>query len=247
MCGSVYATFFISILYAWQASLKCMAPSTTSEGEALMRKATRKRDTLAAQRKVQEAKASDTAGAESIPLATPLNPPATWKREEAFLRTGRWSGLSREPWEPSELGGSDVQRPLQLYAADLVNPSSKIGCNKYQRSNRKLLPGCMLYWCQDCGRNVGFTVMDHAESVLVPFEMMYTSCKTAPESFQLDNGCNLDQSLRNREPVFFRGMQIYIDEAHYRGHVTCSENYNTRAYYSLIIPYAILACHLLLP
>lgn len=209
-----------------------------------MRKANRKRDALAAQRSAEESMASDAVGLESEPPDTPLNPPATWKREEAFLRTGRWCGFTRDPWEPSDLGGSDVQRPLQLYAIDLVNPTSGSGCNKYQRSNRKLLPGCMLYWCLECRMNVGFTVMDHAESVLVPFEMMYTGCKVPPETFQLDNGCNLDQSLRNREPEFFQGTKVYIDEPHYRGHVTCSENYNTCAHSSLVflLP-SFLPCH----
>lgn len=130
---------------------------------------------------------------------------------------------------PSDLGGSDIKRQLQLYSVDLASGRQGGGCNKYQRSNRKLVPGCMMYWCQDCGRCVGFSVMDHAESVLVPFEFMYTGCETAPDSFQMDNGCNLDQSVRNREPDFFKAMQVYIDEIHYRGHVTCSENYNTRA------------------
>lgn len=194
----------------------------------MLKRATKRRDAARAAQMHQHTAAASNGG----PIQQ-LHPPNTWNREQAFLRMGRWCGFSREPWTSSDLGGSDIKRPLQLYAADLASVSQKGGCNKYKQSNRKLVPGCMLYWCQDCGRCVGFSVMDHAESVLVPFEFMYTGCETAPDSFQLDNGCNLDQSIRNREPEFFKAMQLYIDEAHYRGHVTCSENYNTRAIWPL--------------
>lgn len=158
-----------------------------------------------------------------------LRHPRTWSRDESFLRMGRWCGFSREPWTKTELGGSDVRRQLNVYAADLVSAATQKGCNKYQKSHINLLPGIMLYWCSICGRCTGFSVMDTAESVRMPFEFMYTSCETAPEKFQMDNVCNLDQYIRNREPEFFAATELLIDEPHFRGHVTCSENYNTRA------------------
>ena len=158
-----------------------------------------------------------------------LRHPRTWAREESFLRRGQWCGFSREPWSKSELGGTDLKRQLKCYAADLVSGTTHKGCNKYQHSHINQLPGCMIYWCSLCGRCIGFSVMDSAESVRMPFEFMYTTCATAPDKFQMDNVCNLDQYLRNREPEFFAACELLIDEAHFRGHVTCSANYNTRA------------------
>lgn len=177
----------------------------------------------------QDAAQQDSGAEPALPSepAVPLRHPRTWSREEAFLRRAQWCGLSRRPWRQSEWGGSDVQRPLNAYAADLAGGTTQKGCTKHQRSNMKLVPGCMLYWCTDCGRCVGFSVMDRAESVRVPFEFLYTGSEIAPAKFQMDNVCNADQYFRNREPAFFAGTEMLIDQAHFAGHVTCSENYNT--------------------
>ena len=45
---------------------------------------------------------------------------------------------------------------------------------------------------------------------------------------QQENGCNADQYFRNREAVVFALTRLLIDQIHFSGHVTCSENYNTR-------------------
>ena len=205
-------------------------PSTTAAGIVRLATATRRSAANAASQ-AQEAAVresdADPAAAASQPVH--LRHPRTWSRDESFMRQARWCGFSREPWTKTELGGSDVRRRLNVYAADLVSAATQKGCNKYQKSHINLVPGIMLYWCSICERCIGFSVMDSAESVRMPFEFMYTSCEAAPEKFQMDNVCNLDQYIRNREPEFFAGTELLIDEAHLRSHVTCSENYNTRA------------------
>lgn len=82
---------------------------------------------------------------------------------------GTYSGLFGGDWEPSPLGGSDVQRPLRIYAADYSSSGiSKAGaCTKHQRSNMKLIPGCFLFWCMDCGKCVGWNLM-HRYALAVP-------------------------------------------------------------------------------
>ena len=50
--------------------------------------------------------------------AATVRSPLLWSREEAFLKTGHWSGTTSQAWEPTVHGGNDVHRPLQSYAAD---------------------------------------------------------------------------------------------------------------------------------
>lgn len=161
-----------------------------------------------------------------------LHPPATWGRDETYLRTLTWSGMTPGEWSPSDLGGSDIHRRLRNYAIDHASAGTPKGCSKYQHSNCNLLPGLFLYWCCEpgCGKCIGFSVMESAESVRTPFEFLHTRCDTAPDSYQQDNGCNADQFFRNREPAFFAGTELLIDQPHFAGHVTCSENYSTSAF-----------------
>ena len=147
--------------------------------------------------------------------------------------TGVWSGHFRGIWlaTPHPSGGSDIVRPLRNYAIDFASGGMPKGCIKHQHSNCNLLPGCFLYWCCEpgCSMCIGFSVMKDAESVRTPFEFLYTRGETAPDSYQQDNGCNADQYFRNREPVSFAPTELLIGEPHFRGHKTCSENYNMRA------------------
>ena len=184
-----------------QVSRQCMEaePSSTPAGKRMLDRATRRRRAAADE---MEAALRDTGDDPERPgsPAGPVRPRILWSREECFLRTGVWCGLSRRPWTRSEHGGSHVQRALSTYVADLVSGTTEKGCTKHKRSNINLVPGCMIYWCSECSRCVGFSVMDRAESVRMPFEFMFTGCESAPAKFQMDNVCNADAYIRNREP-----------------------------------------------
>lgn len=124
-------------------------------------------------------------------------------------------------------GGSDVVRQLRNYVADERTMGTSSTCNKSQNRTGKLVPGCMLFWCMECRKCVGFTVMKDAESPRTVMEFLFTRCPEAPSTFQLDNACNLLAFLLNREPGWFRHMQLLIDEPHFHGHTRCSDAYNT--------------------
>lgn len=77
--------------------------------------------------------------------------PADWSEEEAFVRTGSFGAMDNEDWAPSELGGSDFKRRLRNYLADDHCVSRRTeSCTKRQRSTKKLVPGCMVFWCAEC-------------------------------------------------------------------------------------------------
>ena len=57
--------------------------------------------------------------------------------------------------------------------------------------------------------------------------MMVTNLEEAPELMRFDNGCNLQSFALAREPEFFSGMRVLIDEARFRGHKNCSANSST--------------------
>ncbi len=153
--------------------------------------------------------------------------PSSWKEEEAFLRTGTWSGFLQGDWQPSPLGGSDVFRTLRRYAADEQSYGTQAICTKHKPRTKKLIPGCFLFWCKCCSKCVFFSLMGDAESPRTVFEVLYARRAQPPHTFCLDNGCNLHQYLLNREPAFFETMRVFIDEPHYRGHKQCSQAYNT--------------------
>ncbi len=154
-----------------------------------------------------------------------------WSSEEAYFRTGAWTGMpSAEEWQPSWLGGSDVRRPLRLYHADRYRCGTKQACTKHKNSTAKLIPGCEFLWCSRCGICVMYCVMDKAESPQTVFEMMYTRMQQAPKRLVYDNGCNTHQYCFNREPEYFRETEFFVDEHHYAGHVACPADYNTKDY-----------------
>lgn len=152
---------------------------------------------------------------------------SAWTRTEFFLRTGSWSGLGPTEWQSSKHGGSDIYRPLRAYAADSRSFGTVPTCTKHQRQTKKLVPGCQFFWCLACRRCVLFVVMGDAESPRTLFEALYTRFPSAPQRFCFDNGCNVHNYILNREPHFFRDMEVYVDETHWQGHNHCSLAYNT--------------------
>jgi len=119
--------------------------------------------------------------------------PERWSREEAFLRTGVYVGGQRD-WQPTENGGSDVVRALNLYGADRVNqhPYAETPCRKRQDYQKpQLVPGIYLLHCAGCGLCVGFQLMITAESPAVPFELLYTRFESLPSVFVADNACHV--------------------------------------------------------
>lgn len=167
--------------------------------------------------------------APSRPQPDLARPPQRWSAEETFLRSGVWCGMAPDnPWQPSSLGGSHIYRQLSRYTADERDMGGcASSCNKYQPSMKKLIPGYFFVWCACCRRCTMFSIMRDAESPRTPFDLLYTHMERAPQQFQLDNGCNLHSFALAREPSFFAGMRVLIDEPHYRGHSKCSANYNT--------------------
>jgi hypothetical protein len=84
-----------------------------------------------------------------------------------------------------------------------------------------------MVWCACCRRCVMFSVMRDSELPRTPFDLVITHMERAPQQFQLDNGCNLHSFALAREPEYFAGMRVLVDEPHYRGHTNCSANYST--------------------
>jgi len=157
--------------------------------------------------------------------------PEDWGPEEAMLRSGVICGGSGGDGSgnmlKTALGGSHVARRLRQYVADRHNMGGGSTCNKAQRSNIQLIPGLMLFWCLCCRRCVLFAIMPDAESPRTVFDLLYTHFAEPPELFQLDNGCHLHAFITAREPAHFADMRVLIDQTHYKGHVECSEGYNT--------------------
>jgi hypothetical protein len=100
-------------------------------------------------------------------------------------------------------------------------------CNKRQEQHKKLIPGCMMYWCMECRKCVGFNIMADAESPRTVMETLYTRWQSPPKYFCLDNGCNAYNYFLNREPEHFRDMEVFVDEMHWKGHKNCSPAFNT--------------------
>lgn len=141
--------------------------------------------------------------------------PVQWSQDEAMYRTGCFMGFSQQ-WSPSELGGSDVIRPLRLYAADTgTSMGTDSTCTKHKRSTIQLAPGIILFWCGKCWKCRGFALMRDAESPRTVFEVLYTRCPNPPVRFTYDNDCNEHHYILNREPEFFANTNFFIDEPHY--------------------------------
>jgi hypothetical protein len=172
-------------------------------------------------------------GKKSVPVSTgpppPDRPPHKWTSDEAFLRTAAWSGTT-SPWSPSDIGGSDIRRRLGRYDIDKsTTRRAEIGqtCTKHKEGHQRLVPGCCVGWCLQCGISVGFTVMANAESARTIFEWLLTRCDEAPKIVCYDNGCNAQQYFLNREPEFFGTTACYVDAMHHKGHDKCSEEYSS--------------------
>ena len=65
--------------------------------------------------------------------------PAKWGEEEAFLRMGMFSGLSSQPYQPSECGGNHVHRKIPRYIAD--KKTEEKGCVKHKTASSSHTPG----------------------------------------------------------------------------------------------------------
>lgn len=100
-------------------------------------------------------------------------------------------------------------------------------CTKHQEQHKKLIPGCMLYWCIKCRKCRHFNIMADAESPRTVFETLYTRFPEPPPSFCFDNGCNVYNYMLNREPAYFQHMEIFIDKMHFEGHKNCSRCFST--------------------
>lgn len=175
-----------------------------------------------------------------VTFVQPERSPETWTEEEAYLRTGVWCGAhmgeseveetddeDEDEWTPTVDGGSDVHRPLGEYAATERSMGTQSNCNKYKESKQRLLPGCLLGWCLDCGTCCSFSVMANAESPRTVFELLRTRWKEAPEMICYDNGCNTMQYCLNREPKWFKGTRFVIDHMHYNDHKHCPLDYDS--------------------
>ena len=57
--------------------------------------------------------------------------------------------------------------------------------------------------------------------------MLYSRFETPPKKICMDNACNLHSFILNREPAHFHNVEMYIDDAHFRGHKRCCPAYNT--------------------
>ena len=89
--------------------------------------------------------------------------PINWTSDEAFLRTGTWSGAhaaAGHPWAPSELGGNTVARPMQKWLADSKSVGTANDCVKHKQSSASMSSGLQLGWCT-CGDCNGRCVIMH--------------------------------------------------------------------------------------
>jgi hypothetical protein len=161
-----------------------------------------------------------------VPMGPSERDPMSWSEEEAFLRTGVFSGMdASEPWMPSSLGGGDVRRCVGVYTADKRMSGEGGICTKHKLGHQRLTPGLLVGWCLDCGICLGFTVMANAESPRTVFEWVFTRCTLPPEIICYDNGCNLQRFCLSREPGFFGKVDFYVDHLHFMDHNRCSLEY----------------------
>ena len=65
--------------------------------------------------------------------------PTSWSEDEAFLRMGMFSGLSSEPYQPSQYGGNHIFRKIPRYLADIR--SEEKGCTKHKTPSSSHTPG----------------------------------------------------------------------------------------------------------
>eukprot|EP00873_Tetraselmis_striata_P022866 jgi/Tetstr1/443130/TSEL_031186.t1 len=167
----------------------------------------------------------DAGGSSDTSVGNDGSDPRTWSETEAFLRTGVWSGLPRENYTPTRLGGDHVHHELPMY--EVSSRGNTRPCNKYGTQSSSNLPGIMVHWCLHCKNCVMFGVMDSAEGSGSAFEHFHCFYPKMPDAISYDNGCNLRQYALNRGPWLWKFVQILIDEFHAKNHVDCSCNYNS--------------------
>lgn len=73
--------------------------------------------------------------------------PCQWlSADEAFLRTGIWTGLPRSgPYRATPLGGNHVHRAVPSYSVSNASRETK-PCNKTASSSNSHTPGIMVHW-----------------------------------------------------------------------------------------------------
>jgi len=70
--------------------------------------------------------------------------------------------------------------------------------------------------------------MRHFESPNVPFTIIQTRFKTAPEVVVYDNACHLMSYALNRDPFFWKETRFFVDRFHWGNHTSCSASFNLR-------------------
>lgn len=76
----------------------------------------------------------------------------------------------------------------------------------------------------------GYEVMKDAESVNVPFTILYERFPRAPEMVVFDHACKFHIYTIAREPHFFENCAFKIDRFHWHNHTGCASGYNLDAY-----------------
>jgi hypothetical protein len=103
------------------------------------------------------------------------------------------------------------------------------GCRKNSSRHPTLLPGIFTLFCQH-GICYGFQVMRNNESPEVPFTLLMTRFRKAPQTVIYDNACNLAEYALNRCPPHFKDTKFFVDRFHWDNHTACSEGYNIGLY-----------------
>ena len=186
------------------------------------------------------------------PEVSPDANPLTWSEDEAFLRMGLVSGVSRATtYRPSQLGGNHIQRKIPRYMADKT--AEEKNCVKHKTASSSHTPGMpimqldmwvyfvvicpdilhvwfagvIVIWCLKCQMCVAFGMMPECETPRTAFDLIFSLFPDPPELISYDNGCNLHHFILNREPTHFKWSEMVIDEFHAKSHKECSLNYNS--------------------
>jgi hypothetical protein len=222
-CPDTLAALLRQVLYKAEVGLR---PQVLSEQQLKKKSASHARRPLG------------TMTAADLP---PGHEPGNWTCDEAFLRTGTWTGghaAPGEPWRPTDLGGNTVVRRVDNWAADNKSFGTSNDCVKRKLSSSSMNPGLLLGWCycKDCnGRCVFMHLMTHAESPLTVLYALYAFWPTAPDSVCYDNGCHLHASAVNRAPGWFRHTLFLIDALHFKGHTGCCPDYSSGGYTAVVV------------
>ena len=72
--------------------------------------------------------------------------------------------------------------------------------------------------------------MDSPESPNTLFQFLYCRYRKVVPIIFYDNACKLLEYCLNREPWFFRFVQMFIDRIHFKNHVGCSNGHSADAF-----------------